>query len=61
MQINKVKHLSMSDIATMIQEVAYLALQDAAMTEYMAKEMDVHPAELQMLAAYLEYDLNPNN
>lgn len=51
----------MSDMQLLIQEVARLALQNAAMTEYIAQELDVHPEELQQLGAYLERALNPTN
>jgi len=51
----------MSDMYLLIQEVARLALQNAAMTEHIAQELDVHTEELQQLGAYLERVLNLTN
>ena len=52
---------TMSDMYLLIQEVARLALQNAAMTEHIAQELDVHTEELQQLGAYLERVLNLTN
>lgn len=48
----------MSDIQILTQEVARLALQNAAMTEYIAQETGIDVEELQMLGAYLERNTN---
>ena len=49
---------SMSDIDLITREVARIALQNAAMTEYIANELDIHEEELQQVAAYLERTQN---
>jgi len=49
---------SMSNIDLITREVARIALQNAAMTEYIGKELDMHEEELQQLAAYLERTQN---